>query len=99
MFLLPRIGEGGLKLDWWMLYTNNLDLFKEYLRNALILADGKCRVYPGIGVYTSHNKITKELIVKEISITREEKTNGMVFFSGNSFNKEMQDTLKVSLFK
>ncbi len=82
-----------------MLYTNNLDLFKEYLRNALNLADGKCKVYPGIGVYTAHNKITKELIVKEINITREEKTNGMVFFSGNSFNKEMQDTLKVSLFK
>jgi uncharacterized lipoprotein YddW (UPF0748 family) len=95
-----RWAEAGL-VDFIcpMLYTNNLDLFKEYLRNALILADGKCRVYPGIGVYTSHNKITKELIVKEISITREEKTNGMVFFSGNSFNKEMQDTLKVSLFK
>ena len=82
-----------------MLYTNNLDLFKEYLSNALNMADGKCRVYPGIGIYTAHNKITKELIVKEVIITREEKTNGMVFFSGNSFNKEMQDTLKVSLFK
>jgi uncharacterized lipoprotein YddW (UPF0748 family) len=82
-----------------MLYTNNLDLFKEYLRNALNLADAKCGVYPGIGVYTAHNKITKELIVKEVIITREEKTNGMVFFSGNSFNKEMQDTLKASLFK
>jgi uncharacterized lipoprotein YddW (UPF0748 family) len=82
-----------------MLYTNNLDLFKEYLRNALNLADGKCRVYPGIGIYTAHNKITKELLVKEVIITREEKTNGMVFFSGNSFSKEMQDTLKLSLFK
>jgi uncharacterized lipoprotein YddW (UPF0748 family) len=82
-----------------MLYTNNLDLFKEYLKNALNLADGKCRVYPGIGIYTAHNKITKELIVKEVIITREEKTNGIVFFSGNSFNKEMQDTLKVTLFK
>ena len=55
--------------------------------------------YPGIGIYTAHNKITKELLVKEVIITREEKTNGMVFFSGNSFNKEMQDTLKVTLFK
>jgi uncharacterized lipoprotein YddW (UPF0748 family) len=95
-----RWAEAGL-VDFIcpMLYTNNLDLFKEYLRNALNLADGKCRVYPGIGVYTAHNKITKELIVKEVIITREEKTDGMVFFSGNSFNKEMQDTLKVSLFR
>lgn len=95
-----RWAEAGL-VDFIcpMLYTNNLDLFREYLRNAINLADGKCKVYPGIGVYSAHNKITKELIVKEIIITREEKTNGMIFFSGNSFNKEMRDTLKVSLFK
>jgi len=82
-----------------MLYTNNPDLFREYLRNAQSLASGNCRVYPGVGVYTAHNKITKELIIKEVNITREEKTNGMIFFSGYSFNREMQDTLKVTLFK
>ena len=82
-----------------MLYTNNLDLFKEYLRNALNIAGEKCKVYPDIGVHTAHNDITKELIIKEVNITREEKTNGMVFFSGYSFNKEMRDTLKLSLFK
>ena len=82
-----------------MLYTNNSDLFREYLKNALNLAGGNCRVYPGIGVHTSHNDITKELIIKEVNITREEKTGGMIFFSGNSFNKEMRDTLKVSVFK
>jgi uncharacterized lipoprotein YddW (UPF0748 family) len=95
-----RWAESGL-VDFIcpMLYTNNLELFREYLRNAINLADSKCKIYPGIGVYSAHNKITKELIVKEVIITREEKTNGMVFFSGNSFNKELQDTLKVSLFK
>jgi uncharacterized lipoprotein YddW (UPF0748 family) len=82
-----------------MLYTNNLELFKEYLTDALDAADGKCKVYPGIGVHTSHNDITKELIIKEVNITREQKTSGMAFFSGYSFNKEFRDTLKVSLFK
>ncbi len=82
-----------------MLYTNNPDLFREYLRNAQNLAGENCRVYPGIGVHTAHNNITRGLLIKEVAITREEKTNGMVFFSGYSFNREMQDTLKVSLFK
>jgi len=81
-----------------MLYTNNTRLFQEYVRNALSVAGDKCNVYPGIGVHTSHNNITKDLIVREVNITREEKTNGMVFFSGYSLNKEMRDTLKVSVF-
>lgn len=81
-----------------MLYTNNLNLFQEYIRNAVSVAGDNCKVYPGIGVHTSHNDITKDLIVKEVNITREEKTNGMVFFSGYSFNKGMMDTLKVTVF-
>ena len=81
-----------------MTYTNNTGLFREYIRNAMKLADGNCNVYPGIGVHSAHNHITRELIIEEVRITREEKTNGLVFFSGNSFNKEMRDTLKKSLF-
>jgi uncharacterized lipoprotein YddW (UPF0748 family) len=63
--------------------------------------EGKVRPHFNIAnpeVSTSHNVITKDLIIREVKITREEKTNGMVFFSGYSFNKEMQDTLRVSLF-
>jgi len=82
-----------------MLYTNNLDLFKEYVQKAIKIAGNKCNVYPGIGIYTSHNKITKDLIAKEVIISREQGAKGMAFFSGNSFGKEMRDTLKVNLFK
>lgn len=82
-----------------MLYTNNTELFRQYIKNAAEAAGNNCRVYPGIGVYTSHNKITKDLIVKEVNITREELTNGMVFFSGYSFNKEMMDTLNTTVFQ
>jgi uncharacterized lipoprotein YddW (UPF0748 family) len=81
-----------------MLYTNNTELFREYIKNAVSAAGDKCAVYPGIGVHTSHNVITKDLIINEVNITREEKTNGMVFFSGYSFNKEMRDTLKTTVF-
>ena len=82
-----------------MTYTNNTVLFREYIKNAKKLAGENCRVYPGIGVHSSHNHITKELIIKEVNITREEETNGMVFFSGNSFTNELRDTLKVSVFR
>ncbi len=90
--------EGLLDFISPMLYTNDTVLFRDYLRRAIDAADGNCKVYPGIGVHTSHNDITKELIVKEVKITREEKTNGMAFFSGYSFNRAMMDTLSVSLF-
>ncbi len=91
-------GTGLIDFICPMLYTNNTGLFREYLRNALEIAGNSCRVYPGIGVHTSHNDITKALLVQEVTIAREENTNGMVFFSGYSFNKEMQDTLKASVF-
>jgi|WetSurMetagenome_2_1015567.scaffolds.fasta_scaffold03427_2 uncharacterized lipoprotein YddW (UPF0748 family) len=81
-----------------MTYTNNTQLFRDYIRKAITVAGNKCKVYPGIGVHTAHNDITKDLIVKEVEITREEKANGMVFFSGYSFNKEMMDVLKASVF-
>jgi len=48
--------------------------------------------------FTAHNNITKDLITREVVIARKLGTRGMAFFSGNSFNKEMRDTLKVSLF-
>ena len=91
--------EGLIDFICPMLYTNNTGLFREYLRNAIDLAGGNCIVYPGIGVRTSHNIITKELIVEEVKIARQEKTGGVVFFSGYSFNKELRDTLKTGLFK
>lgn len=81
-----------------MLYTNNSGLFQEYLKNALSVARGRCNVYPGIGVRTSHNDITADLIVQQVKITRAEKTNGMVFFSGYSFSKEIRDALDASVF-
>ncbi len=82
-----------------MLYTNDLKLFKEYTSRAVKIAGTGYAVYPGIGVKTSHNKITKDLLVKEVEIARETGAGGEIFFSGNSFDQEMRDALKATVFK
>jgi len=81
-----------------MFYTNNLDLFREYTARAVKIAGKGYQVYPGIGIVTSHNKITKELLINEIKIVREEGAGGVVLFSGNSFSQDMRDALKTSVF-
>ncbi|MFA6127186.1 MAG: family 10 glycosylhydrolase [Bacteroidales bacterium] len=80
-----------------MFYTNDLGLFRQYTARAVKIARKGYEVYPGIGVQTSHNKITKELLINEVRISREEGAGGMVFFSGNSFNQDMRDTLKTTV--
>jgi uncharacterized lipoprotein YddW (UPF0748 family) len=92
-------GMGLLDFICPMLYTNDLDLFREYTARAVKIAGNGYEVYPGIGVASSHNKITKELLVKEVEITREEGTDGVIFFSGNSFTPEFRDTLKMTVFR
>ncbi len=92
-------GTGLLDFICPMLYTNDLDLFREYVARAVKIAGKGYEVYPGIGVGTSHNKITKELLVREIEIAREEGADGVIFFSGNSFNQDFRDTLKATVFK
>lgn len=81
-----------------MFYTNDLNLFREYTARAVKIAGKGYGVYPGIGVHTSHNRITNELLVKEVQIARKEGTGGIVFFSGNSFTQPMRDTLRTTVF-
>lgn len=81
-----------------MLYCNDLDLFKEYVDDAITASGNNCAIWPGIGIATSHNKITKEILIQEINILREKGTGGVVFFSGNSFNQDFRDTLKTTVF-
>lgn len=92
-------GSGLVDFICPMLYTNDLELFREYTARAVKIADRDYKVYPGIGITTSHNKITKELLISEIQIARQEKTGGVVFFSGYSFTPEFRDALKTTVFK
>jgi len=82
-----------------MLYTDSVSLFGKYLDKALTTAGNRCKVYPGIGVRTSHNKATAEVLIDEINITRDKNTGGVVFFSGYSLTEEMMDSLSKTVFK
>jgi hypothetical protein len=82
-----------------MLYTNDTDLFRRFVKEAVKAADGKCLVYPGIACRSSHNKNTPEGVVQEVIIAREEGADGVTFFSGTSLTDEFIDKLKTSVFK
>ncbi len=86
--------EGIIDFVCPMLYTNNLELFREYLGKAVKKSGKDCDIYAGIGIVTSHNKITKEILVQEVQISREAGAQGVVFFSGNSLSEEFMGFLK-----
>jgi uncharacterized lipoprotein YddW (UPF0748 family) len=90
--------EGLVDILCPMLYTNDLDLFSKYLKLAVKEVGNSCTVCPGIGIFTAENKITKDLLIKEINIAREAHAGGMSFFSGYSFSEEFRDTLKTTVF-
>jgi uncharacterized lipoprotein YddW (UPF0748 family) len=91
--------EGIIDFVCPMLYTNNTDLFAKYLDQALKAAAGKCKVFAGIGISTSHNRITEDIMIKEIEISREKNAGGVVFFSGNSFTEDFRKRLEETVFK
>jgi uncharacterized lipoprotein YddW (UPF0748 family) len=86
--------EGIIDFVCPMFYTNNQELFTEYLGKANKLAGKKCSVYPGIGIVTSHNKITKEILLEEVLISQKTGVRGVVFFSGNSLDEGFRSVLK-----
>lgn len=50
-------------------------------------------VCPGIGIVTSHNQITPELMLEEIRLARVAGADGVVFFSGGSLKEEFLKAL------
>jgi uncharacterized lipoprotein YddW (UPF0748 family) len=91
--------EGIIDFVCPMLYTDSVSLFGKYIDKALIAAGSNCNVYPGIGIYTSHNKITSGILLDEIQTARDKNAGGVVFFSGNSLNTGLIDTLSKTVFK
>ena len=72
-----------------MLYTDSLSYFIKYLDRALVTAGNKCSVIPGIGLITSHNKITPDLMVAEINASHSRGAAGVAFFSGYSLSEDL----------
>ncbi len=53
-----------------MLYTNDVKLYETLAREAVEYAKGGTLVCPGIGVGTSHNQITPEVLIEEMRISQ-----------------------------
>jgi len=93
------VQKGLVDLLCPMLYTNDLVLFRKYLDAALEITDENCIVCPGIGIMTAENKITGELLIREITTARKAGAGGISFFSGYSLSKDLRDTLKATVFR
>ena len=81
-----------------MSYTNNPVIFREWIREAVQVADGNCQVYAGVACLSSHNQNTPDGVVQEVAIAREEGAGGVVFFSGSSLTREFMDRLGATVF-
>lgn len=77
-----------------MLYTNYDGLFLKYSRAAADIADSRCLLCLGVGLYTSHNKNTPEGVIKQMQIGKDVKADGVIFFSAGSLTKEIIDAIK-----
>ena len=91
--------EGIVDIICPMQYTNDFDIFRKSVEEAVKAANGKCLVYPGIACHSSHNKNTPEGVAQEVIIAREEGADGVTFFSGTSLTEEFMDKLKANVFK
>ncbi len=91
--------EGIVDVICPMQYTNNADMFRRSVKEAVKATKGKCLLYPGIACHSSHNTNTPEGVVQEVIVAREEGADGVTFFSGTSLNDEFMDKLKSSVFE
>jgi uncharacterized lipoprotein YddW (UPF0748 family) len=85
--------EGLVDVLCPMLYTNNQTLFRQYVKRAVSVADGRARVYAGIASVSSHNKNTPAGLAAEQAIALEERAAGVVVFSGYSLDRASLDAL------
>jgi uncharacterized lipoprotein YddW (UPF0748 family) len=66
---------------------------KENIAAAQVRATRPVLVCPGLGIVTSHNQATPEIMLEEIRIAREAGADGVVFFSGGSLKEEFLKAL------
>lgn len=66
-----------------MLYTNHEAFFTDFVKRAVAVGKGHCRVCAGIGIGTSHNQNTPEGMMRQMEISRELGADGVIFFSAS----------------
>lgn len=72
---------------------------KENMAAAQVRATRGVLVCPGLGIVTSHNQATPEIMLEEIRIAREAGADGVVFFSGGSLKEDFLRALAMSAEK
>ncbi len=91
--------EGLVDIICPMQYTNDANMFRRSVKEAIKATNRKCLVYPGIACHSSHNKNTPEGVVQEVKIAREEGADGVTFFSGYSLTDKFINKLTSDVFK
>ncbi|MBN2206441.1 MAG: family 10 glycosylhydrolase [Candidatus Aminicenantes bacterium] len=91
--------EGLVDMLCPMLYTNDAALFEALARRATALGRGGGRtggllVCPGIGIGTSHNQATPEIMAAEVGVSRSLGADGVVFFSSSSLTEPFLKALE-----
>lgn len=61
---------------------------KENIAAAQVRTTRGVLVCPGLGIVTSHNQATPEIMLEEIRLAREAGADGVVFFSGGSLKED-----------
>lgn len=91
--------EGLVDILCPMLYTKNNEVFEKYARYAVDVAKGKCLVYTGIAIVTSHAENTPQRVAEQIQIARRAGADGVALFSASSLKGEFIRELKGEVFK
>lgn len=86
-------GEGG-GITTVIPVTGVREKSKKNKGDAPALAVGPILVCPGIGIGTSHNQNTPEIMLEEIRLARATGANGVIFFSGGSLTAPFLEKLK-----
>lgn len=79
-----------------MLYTNDTTLFENLTKKAVsyvTYSPGQPLVCAGIGLGTSHNQSTPEIMMEEIRIARSAGASGVIFFSSSSLTAPFLEKL------
>lgn len=79
--------EGLVQMLNPMLYTNRSDLYEKLLREAMAVDPGHTLVCPGIGIGTSHNQSTPDIMSEQMRISMALGADGVVFFSASSLTE------------
>lgn len=92
--------EGLIDMLCPMLYLNDASLFEKLVRKAAASARGRVSgpvlVCPGIGIGTSHNQATPEIMMEEIGLSRSLGADGVVFFSSSSLTDPFLKALEAA---